>query len=69
MKVFGFDSKSVMWGEDYLRDCYQCVYVDGAQSKFLKVDVGVPQGSIIGPFFYILYTYDLHEVLHREIVI
>ena len=66
MKILGFDCKSVMWCSDYLKDRYQSVYIDGAQSKYSKVDVGVPQGSILGPLFYILYTNDLPEVLHKD---
>ena len=66
MEVLGFDCKSVGWCRDYLKDRYQCVYIDGGQSSFHRVGVGVPQGSIHVPLFYILFTNDLPEIIHEE---
>ena len=66
MKIMGFDKCCIQWCKSYLSNRYQCVYIEGAQSDFLRIDVGVPQGSILGPFFYILYTNDLPEVVHKE---
>ena len=34
----------------------QCVYIDGAESSFHGVEVEVPQGSVLGPLFYIFST-------------
>ena len=45
----------------YLSGSSQAVYLDGAMSSFLSVEVGVPQGSILGPLCYILFTNDLPE--------
>ena len=41
----------------------QAVHVDCAFSQFLDVNIGVPQGFILGPLCYILYTNDLPETI------
>ena len=66
LKLLGFDEKCINWCKSFLQSRYQCVYIEGAQSEFLSVDVGVPQRSILGPLFYILYTNDLPEVIHED---
>ena len=44
----------------------QCVYIDGALSSLLDVQVGVPQGSILGPLFYVCFTNDAPETVHEH---
>jgi hypothetical protein len=66
MEVMGFNNMAMDWSKSYLENRQQCVYIDGSQSEFLSVEVGVPQGSILGPLFYLLYTNDLPEVMHEE---
>ena len=66
IRLLGFDDKSVDWCQSYLDSRYQCVSIEGAESEFLRINVGVPQGSILGPLFYILYTNDLPEVIHKN---
>ena len=63
LKIYGFDTNALDWMKDYLSGRSQAVYIDGCLSKFLPVDVGVPQGSILGPLCYILFTNDLPEVI------
>ena len=63
LELYGFDENTLKWMKNYLSNRSQAVYIDGALSKFLPVKIGVPQGSILGPLFYILFTNDLPETI------
>ena len=64
MKLYGFTEKSTNWIESYLLNRKQCVYIDGYISESLSLDTGVPQGSILGPLWYIIPTNDLLETIY-----
>ena len=46
------------WFRSYLNDRTQCVAVIHEYVNSLAVDCGVPQGSIIGPLFFVIYVND-----------
>ena len=64
LSLYGFDENSLEWVSSYLSGRSQCVMIEGCLSKLLPVNVGVPQGSILGPLFYTLFTNELPEVIH-----
>ena len=64
LRLFGFTEESLSWVTSYLSDRSQTVYIEGFFSKILPVPTGVPQGSILGPLMYIIFTNELPEVIH-----
>jgi hypothetical protein len=72
LKYYGFDKNALKWFHNYLTNRYQQVEVtptDGTKKLSTKslVNKGVPQGSILGPILFILYTSDLpHSVMHTK---
>ena len=43
------------WFESYLSNCKQYVEVNECRSPESQIKLGVPQGSILGPIFFLLY--------------
>ena len=64
LKLYGFDSNMLEWTNSYLTGRTQAVSIDGCLSKLMDVQHGVPQGSILGPLLYTLFTNELPEVVH-----
>ena len=54
----------INWVESYLSNRKQRVNIDGCLSEELDVQTGVPQGSILGPLFYVIFTSDLPKTIH-----
>ena len=68
LKLYGFNDDAVGWVQSYLSDRKQCVSIDGCLSGLLSVPTGVPQGSILGPILYILFTNELPDIVQDHLV-
>ena len=51
------------WCKSYLMGRTQGTFANGVMSEDLEVKCGVPQGSVLGPLFFLVYVNDLHFVL------
>ena len=61
LKLYGFESKEILWMQSYLTGRRQQVY--GALSDLPLFS----KGSIIRPLLYIIFTNDLPEVVHGHL--
>lgn len=68
LAFYGFDSNSLNWFSSYLDQRKQCVELRLPNGHTLKsslqaVPRGVPQGSILGPILFILYSADIVQAI------
>ena len=52
----------------FLSNQSQFVLVDGCRSKLVNVVSGVPQGSVLGPLLFLLYTSELFSILENKLI-
>ena len=67
LKCNSFPVPVVLWIEEWLRSRSSVVAVNsGVSTKFL-VTSGVPQGSVPGPLFFLIYTDDVTKEIKSDI--
>ena len=56
LSYYGIKDPVFSWIRDFLTDKEQHVTVNGSKSKVFDVSPGVPQGSVLGPVIFVIYT-------------
>lgn len=61
--TFGINGNALNWFKSYLTDRYQTVCIEGQLSTPVHLAYGVPQGSVLGPKEYTMYTKPLGKII------
>ena len=67
LHCYGIRGKLLAWITSYLSNREQTVVINGKASRPAKVISGVPQGTVLGPIFFILYLNDINSCIKHSI--
>ena len=59
LKIYGLDEMSQNFLKSYLDSRQQRININNISSTYSKLRCGIPQGSILGPLLFIIYTNDI----------
>jgi len=66
LSVIGISETVLLWLSSYLTDRQQFISIDKFNSHSVIFSRGVPQGSVLGPLLFLIYTLPLGQIIRRH---
>ena len=63
---YGLSGNALSWISSYLTDRFQTVCIEGELSEPVLLKYSVPQGSVLGPKFFTMYTKPVGAICSRH---
>ena len=64
----GISGNSLKWFISYLNERSQTVNVSSSLSDFKNIDIGIPQGTILGPLLFIIFVNSLPDCVNCKTI-
>ena len=64
--IYGITGNALDWFRSYLTGRIQRVVIEDTVSVDQELDFGVPQGSVLGPRIYCMYTEPVSDIIQRH---
>ena len=68
LKSIGADGSVLSICTEFLSDRRQRVVVDGASNEWIPIISGMPQGSVLGPLLFFLFTSEMFELVENRLL-
>ncbi len=65
-KSVGIDGDALTYSRSYLENMQYCVQIERSFSDKKTLNRGVPQGSVLGPVLFCIYTIELFYILKEQ---